>query len=156
MNKPSFALLLFLLVLFGVGVFPYAVLFGIVHSEPIYTELPFILGLVCTIALFIWSRRGFWSAKQLALASMIVKLAQIPAYVIWFVLGVSFFLFGLAAVAFIVDVAAILFSGLVGLAAVRRCRAEGHLTREAALIHGILQFVFCADVVSAIWVYRKT
>ena len=156
MNKPSAALLLLLLLLFGVGIFPYAVLFGIMRSEPIYTELSFVLGLVCAIALFIWSRRWSWSAKQLALAGMAVKLAQIPAYVIWFVLGVSFFLFGLAAAAFIVDSAAILFSGLVGLAAVRRCRAEGHLTREAAVLHGILQFVFCADVVSAIWVYRKT
>lgn len=147
---------LFVLLLIGVGAFPYAVLLGILRNKPVYTELAFALGLACAVVLFIWSRRGFWSARHLALASMIVKLAQIPAYVIWFVLGVSFFLFGFAAAAFIVDAAAILFSGLVGLAAVRRCRTEGKLERKAAILHGILQFLFCVDVISAIMLYRKT
>ena len=50
----------------------------------------------------------------------------------------------------------IALSGLVGLAAVLRCRMEGRLTARAAIVNGILQFVFCADVISAIWVYRNT
>ncbi len=41
-------------------------------------------------------------------------------------------------------------------AAVVRCRVEGRLTAKAAVVNGILQFVFCADVFSAIWVYRNT
>ncbi len=156
MNKPPFARLLFLLLLLGVGIFPYAGLFGIMRSKPIDTELSFAAGLICAIALFIWSRQGSLSARRLALGSMAVKLVQIPAYAAWFILGVAFFLFAGFALAFIVDAMAILLSGLVGLAAVLRCRAEGKLERKAAVIHGILQFIFCADVFSAVWVYIKS
>ena len=56
----------------------------------------------------------------------------------------------------LLDVLAIFLSGLVGLAAVLRCRAEGRLTDKAAIVNGIFQFVFCADIISAIWVYRNT
>lgn len=34
--------------------------------------------------------------------------------------------------------------------------AEGKLTRKAAVVNGILQFVFCADVFSAVWIYGKS
>ena len=54
------------------------------------------------------------------------------------------------------DAMAIDLSGLVGLAAVLRCRTEGRLTRKAAILNGILQFVFCADVCSAVWVFYKS
>lgn len=37
-----------------------------------------------------------------------------------------------------------------------RCRAEGRLTTKAAVLNGILQFIFCADVFSAVWVYQKS
>lgn len=146
---------LFVLLLVGVGVFPYVVLLGMTRVTPI-VEVSLVFGLVCAIALFILGRRGFWSVRQLALGSMAVKLLQIPAYVAWFIVGAAFFLFAGFALAFVVDVLAILLSGLVGLAAVRRCKAEGKLERKAAVIHGILQFIFCADVFSAVWVYIKS
>ena len=146
---------LFVLLLVGVGAFPYAVLLEMTRITPI-VEVSFVFGLACAIALFILGRRGFWSARQLALGSMAVKLVQIPAYAAWFILGAAFFLFAGFALAFIVDAMAILLSGLVGLAAVLRCRVEGKLERKAAVIHGILQFVFCADVFSAVWVYIKS
>lgn len=146
---------LLVLLLIGTGVFPYAVFLGMTRVNPI-VEVSFAVGLACAVILFVLGHRGVWSARQLALGSMIVKLAQIPAYVAWFILGVAFFLFMGFVLAFLVDAMAILLTGLVGLAAVRRCRAEGKLERKAAVIHGILQFIFCADVFSAVWVYIKS
>lgn len=143
---------LFVVLLAGVGVFPYAVLLGVMRINPI-VEVSFVLGVACAAALFLMSRRGAWTARELAMGSMAVKLAQTPAYVIWFVVGAAFFLFAGFALAFVVDALTILLSGLVGLAAVLRCRTEGKLTRKAAILHGVLQFVFCVDVFNAIWVY---
>lgn len=144
-----------MLLLIGTGTFPYAVLLGMTRVTPII-EVSFAFGLACAIVLFILGRRGIWSARQLALGSMAVKLAQVPAYVAWFIVGAAFFLFAGFALAFVVDALAILLTGLAGLAAVLRCRAAGKLARKASVIHGILQFIFCADVFSAVWVYIKS
>ena len=88
---------------------------------------------------------------------MVIKLFHVQNYIVLF-LG-AMFLFALPMVPvmiWLLDVLAIFLSGLVGLAAVLRCRAEGRLTDKAAIVNGIFQFVFCADIISAIWVYRNT
>ncbi len=108
------------------------------------------------VVLIIFFTRDRWTGRDLALAGMLVKLVQIPAYVLWFLVGMAFFLLAGPVMAFFVDAQTILLSGLVGLAAVLRCRTEGKLERKTAVIHGILQFIFCADVFSAIWVYIKS
>lgn len=113
-----------------------------------------LAGLAAALALFF--TRSRWKGRELALAGMLIKLVQIPAYVLWFAVGMMFFLFMGPVLAFFVDMQTILLSGLVGLAAVLRCKAEGKLERKAVVIHGILQFIFCADVFSAVWVYRKS
>lgn len=137
------------LLLVGAGLFPYAVLFARRLS------VVFIVGLVCAVTLFILSRRERWPAQNLALCSMLLKLAQIPAYILFFLMGMSgvFFVQFLAAtliIAWFIDALTILLSGIVGLAAVTRCRNERLLTRAEYVIHGILQFIFCLDVLSAI------
>ena len=114
------------------------------------------LGLAGALFIFCFSRKGEWDTRSIALANMAVKLLQIPAYVLWFILGASMFLFGFFAVSFVVDAMTIVLSGLVGLAAVLRCRKAGILTRSQAVRYGVLQFVFCVDVVSAIILYGKT
>ena len=95
------------------------------------------------------------------MANMIVKLLHIGHYVTMFLFAMSgvliLFLFPmLAAIALIVDVMTIILSGIVGLAGVVRCQMEGRLSIGAAIVNGILQFVFCADVFSAVWVYFKS
>ena len=120
-----------------------------------------LLGFAGAVAVLWQTAQGKWEGRKLAMANMIVKLLQIGHYVTLFLFAVSgaliLFLFPmLAAIAFIVDVMTIALSGLVGLAAVLRCRVEGRLTTGAAIVNGILQFVFCADVFSAIWVFYKS
>lgn len=90
---------------------------------------------------------------------MVVKLIQIPAYLAIFVLGVLFFIsiftYVFSIFFILYDAAAILLTGLIGVAAVIRAHAEGRATDAFAVINGILQFIFCVDVVSSIVVYVR-
>ncbi|HBV84846.1 MAG: hypothetical protein OSJ73_03295 [Lachnospiraceae bacterium] len=90
---------------------------------------------------------------------MIIKIIQIPAYLFIFVAGVmclfTIFTVGISFVLLILDGASIILSGLIGVFVVRRCYADRILTNTEMVIHSILQFVFCLDVVSAIIVFRK-
>lgn len=134
--------------------FPYVYFVGTRFAPTDIWNLIWLVWLVCLVAsaLACW-KRNHWTARELALANMLIKLIHIPAYVLWFGVGLATFLFLGPVIAFIMDAMAIVVSGLVGLAAVLRCRTEGKLGREAAIGHGILQFIFCADVFSAVWVY---
>lgn len=151
----------------GAGLFPYAVLVAVKlmnsaaqEGHIVIIPIAFALGLACAIALLVLSCREKWFASNMALCSMILKLVQIPAYILFFMVGMSGVIFvQFLAVTFIIwliDVLTITLSGIVGISAVLRCRAEGKLTRSQTIIHGILQFIFCADVISAIIVYRKS
>lgn len=90
---------------------------------------------------------------------MIIKIIQIPAYLFIFAIGfvclITIFTVGISFVLLILDGVSIILSGLIGVFVVRRCYADGILTRTEMVIHSILQFVFCLDVVSAIIVFRK-
>ena len=147
------------LLLLPVVVFPYSFFFVPDHPSGNGWIRPgrlWLVGLVCALALIVLSLWGGWRARSMAMASMMVKLLQIPAYVIWFLIGVILIVFLGPILTLLVDTMAIALSGLVGLAAVVRCKQEGVLTGKQAVLYGVLQFVFCADVISAIILYRKT
>ena len=97
------------------------------------------------------------SAKAWARAVMIVKLVQIPAYLLFFVLGILLFItlftipFALAIVA--VDLLCITLTGLLGTVTCLHAAREGQLTVSQAVLMAILQFVFCADVVVSVILY---
>ena len=136
------------------------------ETEPPVNPLLFIglfwmLGLAGAVVVFWQAAQGKWEGRRLAMANMIVKLLHIGHYVTMFLFAASgaliLFLFPmLVAIALAADVMTIALSGIVGLAGVVRCRAEGRLTTGAAVINGILQFVFCVDVFSAVWVFYKS
>ena len=154
--------------LLPVAVFPYTIwLVGSITdvgggSLPVFAPsvlllLFWLLGLVGAALTFWQSLRGKWEGRKLALASMLIKLFHIQNYITLFLGAMLLFAIPMVPVLiWVVDVMTIILSGLVGLAAVLRCRGEGRLTNRAALVNGMLQFVFCADIISAIWVYRNT
>lgn len=150
--------------LLPVAAFPYMIwLVGTideaVHINPVLqVALYWLLGLVGAVVVLWQCVRGIWEGRKLALASMLVKLFQVQNYVVLFLGGAGLGLLfpPIALFLWLLDVMTIFLTGLVGLAAVLRCRAEGRLTTKATAVNGILQFVFCADVFSAIWVYRNT
>lgn len=138
-----------------VAVFPYSPLCLMAWDGDFRTiQLFWLVGLAGAAALLFLRKN--WSVRELALTNMLVKLIQIPAYLFWFGMGVLLFLFMGPVLAFVIDVMAIILTGLVGLAAVLRCRKEGFLTGGQAVLYGITQFLFCVDVVSAIILYVKT
>lgn len=154
--------------LLPVAAFPYTIwllgdLAGVGGREPPSLSPVLLLGLfwlagLAGAGLILWqSLRGRWEGRKLALASLVVKLVHVQNYIVLFFGALFLFMIPMVAVLiWAVDVATIFLSGMVGLAAVLRCRAEGRLTNKVAVVNGILQFVFCADVISAIWVYRNT
>lgn len=126
-------------------------------SPVVLLGLFWLLGLIGGIVTLWQSLRGRWEGRRLALVSMLIKLFHIQNYIVLFLGALLLFALPMAPVLiWLLDVMTIALSGLVGLAAVLRCRAEGRLTNKAAVVNGVLQFVFCADIISAIWVYRNT
>lgn len=96
---------------------------------------------------------------ELAWTNMIIKLVHIPAYLFIFVVGlicvITIFTIPVSICLAILDCAAIVLSGLAGASAVKRCHEEGALSAGEAVAFGILQFVFCADVVISVVVFVK-
>lgn len=121
-----------------------------------------ILGIIAFVSVILLCVNNF-AAKldvvEAAKINMIVKIIPIPAYLFIFVIGflclITIFTVGISFILLILDGVSIIFSGLIGVFVVRRCYADGILTRTEMVIHGILQFIFCLDIVSAIIVYRK-
>lgn len=98
-----------------------------------------------------------YDALAMARLNMIIKLCQIPAYVVIFVLGFFFFIsvFGIGfAIVFVVfDCAAIVMSGMVGAVSAFRAYAEKRLMKSEGIVFGLLQFIFVADVAACILLY---
>ncbi len=123
-----------------------------------YMGIYFLLTLVLTAVFAVWCLAGKAEAKRIALANMVIKLAQIPAYVVIFVIGVicliSLFTIGFTIFFVLYDMLSICLSGAVGLVAVIRLGKEKRFS-PFLVAAGILQFVFCADVVASVVVYLK-
>jgi len=155
--------------------FPYMIIFAIVCiftgflMETVFGYNVFVLiaallilyiaAFICSAVVFIRSLVKKRSAIELLRMNMIIKLVHIPAYVLIFLLGFAFFMtiftFAFTIALMILDVMTIVLTGLLGLSGVIRGYSENKLSQNAAIVHGILQFVFCLDVASAIIAYRK-
>lgn len=120
----------------------------------------FFASLLANLAFLMLALGRQWSGRSLALASMVLKLIQIPAYVTVFLLGCIFaltiWLFAFVIVLFFLDCLTILLTGLIGLTASIRCAGEKRVSKGLCVANGILSFVFCADVVLAIIFYVKS
>lgn len=155
--------------------FPYYVLFLLYCCfRPSMTELLFhhsilrlflsllifwLAALVSAIVICAKSLACRRSALEAARVNMAIKLIHIPAYLMIFVAGLAcmltIFTMGFALILILLDIGTIVLSGIVGISAVGRSRFEHALSTGGLVVHGILQFVFCADVVSAVIVYYK-
>ena len=113
----------------------------------------------CSIAFFVVVLRQKWDALVLAKTAVTVKLCQIPAYILIFLLGVAFFFsiftFAVSLALAVLDGLALLLSGLLTVAAVIRADRQGIYSFGDHAWVIALQFIFCADVVAAIVFYKK-
>ena len=100
-----------------------------------------------------------WDALAVAKTAMIVKLAQIPAYVAIFALGVvlmlGIFTIPFALGLFVLDCLFVFMTGLLVISAVVITIRNDHFTFSDLWWVLLLQFVFCGDVIAAILLYRK-
>ena len=156
--------------------FPYAVGFLIssifqpvlmehIFHNNIYLGVLYLFGLwliafISAVIICIWNMVNKKNAVESARMNMIIKLVQIPAYLFIFATGlvcmITIFTMGISFVLMLLDCASILLSGLVGVSAVKRNHDVGILSGNEMILHGILQFIFFADIISSIMVFRKS
>lgn len=117
-----------------------------------------LIAFICTVILCVLAVAKNQDSLSMARLNMIVKLVHVPAYIAIFVLSLIFsitvFGIGFVIVFALSDAFAILMSGLVGcVTATLSRRQKSGLTDWIA--YAILQFVYCADVVTCILMYCK-
>lgn len=125
----------------------------LIASVLIFTFLAASMSVIC----FFISIRKQWDALSLAKTAMIIKLLQIPAYVIIFIMGVilltTILAIPISFVLFLVECLTLVLTGLfTTAAAVVAVRKQMVTWKECGLLVG-LQLVFCADVVASILLY---
>ena len=99
------------------------------------------------------------NSQELLHINMIIKLIQIPAYILIFIFGLlcllTIFTIGISIVLMIFDGMAIFLTGVIGLAGIIRGLIENKITKKTAVIYAILQFIFCIDIIASIKIYKK-
>ena len=90
---------------------------------------------------------------------IITKLCQIPAYILIFLIGFLCFPirlgFLITLFCFIGDFWSISITGLLMTTAMIDSLRRGFFSKRAAVIHSILAFIFCIDIVDGIYLLAK-
>ena len=118
-----------------------------------------LLSIVSSLIFFALSICKKWDPLTLAKNAIFIKCIQIPAYLLIFVLGVvmliTIFTFPFAVALCFLDGVTLFLTGLVvnssGINAVQQKR----ISRKDALLFAVLQFVFVADVISSVVLFRR-
>ncbi len=114
---------------------------------------------IFSIISFAQSLRGKYDAKSLTKAALIVKLIQLPAYITIFVVGVIFVLsiwmIPFTIILFLIDSLTLILTSLFSLSGIIVSVKNGTFEFKEVILFAILQFIFCADVVSLFIFYKK-
>lgn len=114
-----------------------------------------IAGLVMFIVLSIIKK---WDYKEISKINMEIKLAQIPAYIAIFILGVlcfiTIFTFGFTIFFFIYDIISIIMTGILGLLSIFIYFFKGKEKDTKIGLLAIGQFIFCIDIPASIILYK--
>lgn len=157
--------------LLAIMLFPYVIVITLICmftiSDTTFVINALMITLLCLYILsFVFSWRIFLrgvtkkkDAIEILRICRMIKLVQIPAYLLIFGLGllccITIFTYGVTIVLMILDAITISFSGLIGLGGVIGCYRQNKITLKKAIIYGFLQFIYCADVISTIIIYRR-
>lgn len=136
---------------------------SVFNSNALYLIGAFILccivTAILTISCFLVGLYKEWDALSLAKIVMIVKLFQIPAYVLIFVLGIllmiTIFTIPFSIGLFLFSYFSLFLTGAMVVSAGINSIRQGVFKLKEVLWIMVLQFVFCADVVSSIIFYVK-
>lgn len=127
---------------------------------PIICSLIWLAALICTVLIAIFSAVKKEDPTALSKLNMIIKLIHIPAYFLLFIMGMLLSMGGMFLGIFLplvmfLDWGAICLSGTVGAVSASRAKADGMLTTGKAVIFGIMQFIYCFDVIFSIVLFVK-
>lgn len=99
------------------------------------------------------------AASVLLFWDMLLKLCNIPIYIVLFLVGFPIFFFpaGFIISFFIavIDYILLLPSTMYGVCGIIQARRENKITTKSAVVNIILHFFFCTDVFSAVIMYCK-
>ena len=155
--------------------FPYLIIFAIICvfsgflMESVFQNNAFVLllflfvvyfaALISTVFFIVTKLYKRQSALEMTKVSMVIKLIHIPAYVVIFIMGsfsfVAIFTIPFVLFFFIFDCMTIFLTGLIGASGIIQGVREEKVIKISAIIHGILQFMFCVDVISAVIIHRR-
>lgn len=145
----------------GVSTFLWEHLFlGNVFVPLGFTLLFGIVMYIVNIFVIIKASRGRWSVRELARTNMLIKIIQIPAYVVIFIIGLlcclMIFTIGISLALLLLDLFSIGLTGLFACAAFYRLRKEQLISSNMQMLCSLASFLFCADVVIAVIGYRAS
>lgn len=119
----------------------------------------YMLGIINTIVIIVRSFRGNKDVEDVVKLNMLIKLIHIPAYVLIFFMGavtmITIFTSVLSLVFVFLDMITIICTGAIGLSSAMKCKRAGLISGLRALVYGIIQFIFCIDIVSAVMLYMN-
>lgn len=109
---------------------------------------------IINILFFLKARNRTWSSLALARTNLIVKLIQIPAYLLIFGMGllcmVMIFTIGISFVLMLLDAFALGMTGLFAVTVFYILRKEKKITGKMQTFYSLTSFLFCVDVIIAI------
>lgn len=122
-----------------------------------FTLLFVLFASVLSIICFILSLQKKWDPLSLAKSVMIIKLLQIPAYIVIFILGAVFlltiFTYAITFFLFLFDCISLILTGLITISAIINAMHQQLIDKSESILFIILQFFFVADVVSSVILY---
>lgn len=141
---------------------PYVVAFMLSSENATSLSIGASLILFVTVSLlnmvyaFILPRLGY-TGEQLLFWNMLLKLCNIPVFlaVFFICMLLHIFILPLIFVLIFFDYLLLLSSTMYGVSGLVRCFNEGKLTRTTLIINVIAHFLFCWDVISAVYCYVK-
>ncbi|MBD5542120.1 MAG: hypothetical protein HDR00_13210 [Lachnospiraceae bacterium] len=157
------------------AIWPYlyaVLLFGVPTTYEVLSELILWGGMLLTLILYISHIiyaclcKGEDSYYDLAFWNMLIKLIHIPFYIIVFLVGAFFLLAAVVPIftfvapllilcLFVADVFLMITSSIYGVNALIRAGKKQMVSKPYVIINIILQFIFVADVISAVVLYIK-
>ena len=121
-------------------------------------------GIAFAIVMLLGALYAFYLAKtdcsghRIVLWCMVLKLCNVPVFLLIFLVAAGFFVMMLPLIPFLVlfDYFLLLSTSMYGISGLLKCGKEGRLSGKAVAMNIVFQFVFCADVLCAVYCCFKT
>ncbi len=135
---------------------------SVFHNNALYLIgallICFAVATVLSVVHGVLAVRCQWDALSLVRTALVIKLFQIPAYLLIFAVGVlsliTIFTIPFTIGLFLLDGFMLVLSGIIVLAASINAIRQGRMPLQKTILFVLMQFVFCADVFAAFAFYR--